>query len=305
MFSVWSAATRSLGPAPATFDGAGWVHVSEPSPTELERLHRELHVPEAFLRHTLDRDELARVDREGESLLVLLRLPLEGKPGELPFNTHVLSVVLHGERLVTIGARSGCLERLTFDRLDPARPAAFILRLLEQLAERYLADVRAIDRCADELEAKLSDSLRNEEVLELLRYQKALVRFETALGAMELVLERLGRDARFHAREEVELLEDVGIEFRQASAMVRISAENLSQTMDAFASIISNNLNVVMKVLTSLTLVLAIPTGVASFFGMNVTLPLAGHPLAFELTLLLSFLLAVSLALFFRHRRWL
>jgi magnesium transporter len=140
----------------------------------------------------------------------------------------------------------------------------------------------------------------------LLRYQKALVHFTTALASDAIMLERLARDAHDNLFNlDRDLMDDVTVEFRQAIEMTKIQEEILSQMMDAFASIISNNLNVVVKVLTALTIVLTIPTMVASFYGMNVNLPGQHHPAAFLGTVLISLLGAAILALWFWRKRWL
>jgi magnesium transporter len=142
--------------------------------------------------------------------------------------------------------------------------------------------------------------------MQLLRYEKSLVYFTTALKSNELVLERLGKGHILGwPPEEADLLEDVSVEIRQAIEMVDISQNILSQMMDAFASIVSNNLNEVMKILTAATIIVAFPTLIASLYGMNVALPGARHPLAFAAVLAGSFLVAALLALILRRKKWL
>lgn len=309
MLFGWLEAERRFEPA-TQFAGLRWVHAVAPTAEEQERLVAELGLPREFLRHACDLDEVARLDRDEKGVeLVMLRIPWAGDgAGELPFRTAPLAVMLLEEAVVTISPVAGdpLRDLGALERLDPARSAHFVLQLLARVAERFLVAVREIDRQVDALEERLERSQRNEEVLRLLRYQKSLVHFETALASNRILLERLQRDARFHEspRDEA-LLDDVLVEFRQATEMVGISANILSQMMDAFASIISNNLNVVMKLLTALTLLFAIPTAVASFFGMNVRLPFAGHERAFELTVGVSAVLVLGAALVFRRRRWL
>jgi magnesium transporter len=156
------------------------------------------------------------------------------------------------------------------------------------------------------VEARLGGSLGNREVLELLRYQRALVFFDTALRSNLVMLERLGRDRRLGEPDaDAEILDDVLVEVRQAQQATDIASQILSQTMDAFASIVSNNLNVVMKILTALTIVLAVPTMVASFYGMNVRLPLQQHPWAFAAAIAVSVALALATAGYFWKKRWL
>lgn len=306
MLSRWNPGTSTF--EPLTAGEHAWVHASAPTEAERARLTEAYGVPASFLQHALDPDEVARLDREGDVTLVMLRVPRVGAATGRPFRTVPLAVVLFERRVVTVTlADDAVMTRLGLAAdLAPERPARFVLQLLDHAAARYLADVRDIDRQVDAVEARLETSLRNAEVLQLLSLQKGLVHFETALASNHILLERLQRDERLPKHpEDHELLEDVAVELRQASEMVSISADILSQTMDAFASIISNNLNGVMKLLTSLTLLIAIPTAVASFFGMNVKLPLATHPAAFELTVLLSLLVMLAVGVLFRRWRWL
>jgi magnesium transporter len=157
----------------------------------------------------------------------------------------------------------------------------FVLQILYRSATRYLQYLRSIDKASHRIEQELQSSMKNKELAQLLKLEKSLVYFETSLKSNELVLEKLMRVENVRSiPEDRELLEDVIIENKQALEMANIYSNILSGTMDAYASIIANNLNIVMKVLTAVTIVLAIPTMVSSFFGMNVPLPLEG-PLAF------------------------
>ena len=180
-----------------------------------------------------------------------------------------------------------------------------MLRLLLYTANRYLSHLREITKVVDALEDQLQLSTRNKEVLELLKYQKSLTFFTTALKSNELMMERLQRSRLFQAfPEDEDLLEDVLTENQQAIEMTNITSNILSSMMDAFASIISNNLNGVMKLLAAITIVLSLPTMVASFFGMNVHLPLETHPLAFLSLIGVSLLISLSVVYIFWRRDW-
>ncbi len=190
--------------------------------------------------------------------------------------------------------------------LSTAKHTRFVLLLFWHIANAYLDALRQINSAVDALEDRLERSLRNEEVLGLLKYQKSLVFFTTALRANEMVLERLQKGNLLPLYpEDSEVAEDVLIEVRQAIEMTGIAESILSQMMDAFASIISNNLNVVMKVLTSVTIILSLPTLLASLYGMNVPLPGAGEPWAFFLVLGVGAALAVAVAVLFWRKDWL
>lgn len=305
MLLTWNSANRSVAPVtepPAT----GWVHAATPTPAELDLLEQR-GVPRDFLTHALDPNELPRLDRSGDATLAIMRVPIRGEPGDLPFRTTALGVIALPGRIVTVTRSELELRELVpADGLDAAHPHRAVLHLLARVAELYLAYLHELERHVDRLEDELETSLRNREVLQLLRSQKSLVHFTTGLGGNEIMLTRLQRDPHFPMTpDDHALLEDVAVELHQAIEVTRISEDILSQMMDAFASIISNNLNVVMKVLTSLTILLAIPTMVASFYGMNVGLPLQHEPVAFWLLVVASAALSGVLAVVFYRRRWL
>ena len=302
MFAAWS--NHTLSPT-TTLAGARWVHVVAPTPEERERLLTELAVPPDFLRHALDPDEVSRIDHADGASFLIVRVPCS--TGGV-YRTAPLAFMLLKELVISVTpVTDDVLTRLSLPAdLDPSQPTELVLQVMERVAERYMRDVRDLNRHVDEVEDRLERSLRNREVLDLLAYQKGLVHIETALASNQIMLERLREDDRLaKTPAELSLLADVLVEFRRAGLMAEVSTNILSQMMDAFASIISNNLNVVMKVLTSLTLLFAIPTAVASFFGMNVKLPLGGHELAFEATIGVSVVLVVLAVTLFRRMRWL
>ena len=175
-----------------------------------------------------------------------------------------------------------------------------MLYVLLETAIQYLTYLREINRSVDAVEDKLEKSTRNRELLQLLKYQKSLVYFTTALHSNDLVMERLQRMRMFNQYvEDEDLLEDVRTENQQALQTTNIQTEILSSTMDTFASIISNNLNVVMKFLTSVTIILMLPTLVVSIYGMNVPLPFEHSHHAFLIVISLSVMMAVLGAVIF------
>lgn len=292
-----------------TCDGS-WVHVVEPTPAELAQLEA-MGLPPDFLTHLADPDERARAERDEGAALIVLRFPYAvGHDADIPYATVPLTIIITDQLFVTITPKAtGFLQKFASGHvrgLSTVKRTRFVLHLFWHIANTYLSHVREINAAVDALEDKLQRSLRNEEVLGLLKYQKSLVYFTTALKSNELVLERLQKGRLLQLYEEDnELLEDVLIEVRQALEMTNISENILSQMMDAFASIISNNLNVVMKVLTSVTIVISLPSLVAGLYGMNVPLPGAQHPYAFLGVLGAAALVSSLVALFFWRKDWL
>jgi len=226
-----------------------------------------------------------------------------------PYTTAPLGIILTRDHVVTVArVQNGVMHGLLSGRvrgLSTVKQNRFVLHLLLVTAQKYLAYLRDLNRSVDTIEDRLQASLRNREVHELLKHQKSLVYFTTALKQNELMLRRLQRSKLFESYpEDGELLDDVMTEVQQAIEMTDISSNILSNMMDAFASIISNNLNVVMKFLASVTIVMSVPTMVASFYGMNVALPLASYPYAFAMTLGVSLVISLLVVLVFRKKDW-
>jgi magnesium transporter len=288
-----------------------WINVIDPTTDEIEQI-AAMGIPQDFITYPLDVDERARSEREDDgTLLVLLRVPyFQGIRADVPYITIPLGVITNGKVIVTVCRRQNeILQEFASGRvrgLETSKRNRFILRLLLASAGRFLSYLREINRIADTLEDQLQASLRNRELLELLKYQKSLVYFTTALKSNELMMERLQRWQFFRMYEEDEdLLEDVITENQQAIEMTNISTTILTSTSDTFASIISNNQNAVMKFLASATIVVNLPTIVYSFFGMNVDLPFqqANYPGAWVI-LGISMALAVVVIMIFLRRDW-
>lgn len=256
-----------------------WINIVDPTSDEIEFVVNQ-GIPQDFITYPLDLDERPRTEREDDGkLLILIRIPYyEGTKVDVPYITIPLGIILTDKLVITVCRRNNdILQEFASGRvrgLSTGKRNRFMLRLLLANASRYLLFLREINKVTDLLEDTLVASMRNKEVFELLKYQKSLVYFTTALKSNELVLERLQRSQLFKQYpDDEDLLEDVITENQQAIEMVNIASTILSSMMDAFASIISNNMNIVVKFLTSMTIVMSIPTIVTSFFGMNVPLP--------------------------------
>jgi magnesium transporter len=286
-----------------------WINVVNPSSEEITWLVSQ-KIPQDYLTYSLDIDERPRTERENGDLLIILRIPYsQGQAADIPFTTVPMGITLTDRFVVTVCKwDNDILKELTSGRLrglSTSKRNRFVLRLLLNTADRYLVYLREINKMVDTLEDQLQKSTRNKEVLELVKYQKSLTYFTTALKANELMLERLNRSQMFKTYpEDDDLLEDVIIENQQAIEMTNISTNILSGMMDAFASIISNNLNGVMKFLAAITIVLSLPTMIASFYGMNVRLPLEDHPMAFVGIIVFAVVVSLIIAYVFAKRDW-
>jgi magnesium transporter len=286
-----------------------WINVIDPSPSEIESL-KNLSIPLDYIVYPLDLDERSRTERENGDILIIIRIPYyQGTTSDIPYTTIPLGIILSQSYFVTVCKKENeILQEFASGRvklLSTSKRNRFVLRMLLSTATKYLSFLREITKAVDILEDKLQLSTRNKEVLELLKYEKSLTYFTTALKSNELMMERLQRSQIFKTyADDEDLLEDVLTENQQAIEMTNITTNILSSTMDAFASIISNNLNAVMKFLASITIILMLPTLITSFFGMNVDLPYMGT-YEFWAILILSVVISFSVGLYFAKRDWL
>ncbi|MDN3515703.1 MAG: magnesium transporter CorA family protein [Candidatus Brocadia sp.] len=309
MIKIYKSTNHLLETVDTPSEGC-WVNVVDPSGQEIAQVEG-LGIPADFVTHSLDIDERAHTERNDGVVLIVLRVPYEqDKIAQIPYSTVPLGIILTNTLIVTICRTETSVVRKfitgQIPDLSTVKKNRFVLQLLLRTAVQYLEYLRGIDSSVDVLEDKLYRSLQNKEVMDLLKYQKSLVYFTTALKSNELMLERMQKGQLFQAYpEDAELLEDVLIEIRQAIEMTYISENILSQMMDAFASIISNNLNVVMKILTSITMVISLPTLIASLYGMNISLPGQHYPYAFALTLLVSLMISAIVVIVFWKKKWL
>lgn len=304
MIAVHDPLSGALDPV-APPRGRCWIDAVAPSDSERAAL-REFGVPDELVKDALDVDELARVDHhETGARLFVLRVPAEASA-----NTEVVPlgvITLPSGTIVTVSAAdTGIPSLLAVTYVDAKTPTRFSLDLALQVAARFVATLHAIERDVARLETKLREALENDEILALLEQQKRLVHLDTALSVDQLVLERALHDERLELSDaDRVLVEDVLVELRQAGTMTRTQKELLGETMDALATVVSNNLNVAMKQLASLTLLVAMPALFAGLYGMNVALPFARQPYAFVGILLVSAVVILAVALVLRARRWL
>ena len=272
-----------------------WVNVVAPTAEERELLERELGVLPEFVSSALDDEETSRIDydEDARQIFVIVDYPVVGEDGAgvrpqspLQYDTMPLTMVFLPEKslFATISILDNEVVRdLASGRVrnvDTRYRTRFLLQALLHISQLYLVYLRRIDRLSSSTEARLHASVRNEELIQMLNLEKSLVYFSTSLKSDEMTLNKImqGRIIPLY-EDDQELLEDVLVEIHQAIEMANIYSGTLSGTMDAFASIISNNLNIVMKVLSVITIVMAIPNIVFGFYGMNVDLPFDGVPL--------------------------
>lgn len=268
-------------------DGA-WINLVNPTPEELDRIEDELSVDRDFLRAALDEEETARLESENDQVLILVDTPyVEKADDHIIYETLPLGIIITDKNIITVCLKNSIVldqfEKNSIRTFYTYKKYRFLYQILYKNAQRYLLYLRQIDRMSNYVEKQLHQSMKNKELFQLLDLEKSLVYISTSLSANQVVLEKILRiNIIKKYTEDEDLLEDVIIENKQAIEMANIYSGILSGTMDAFASIISNNLNIVMKLLTSITILMAIPTMFSSFFGMNVVnMPFTSSPYGF------------------------
>ena len=260
------------------FTSGCWVSVIDPTPAELDYLTDDLGLEEDFVKSALDEEETSRVEKEDDQTLVIVDIPLKTKDDDkatVVYETMPMGIITTDNALITVCIRENPLiNELSSGYLkntDTQLKTRFLLSILLRAAAQYLWYLKQIDKSSSDLQVNLKKSMKNSELIQLLGLQKSLVYFSTSLKANEITLEKIlrGRVIKMYEEDE-ELLEDVIIEVKQAIEMSSIYSNILTSTMEAFGSVTSNNLNNVMKLLTSITVLMAIPTMIYSFYGMNV-----------------------------------
>lgn len=288
-----------------------WIALTDPTATEISEIAEEFQIDVDYLRAPLDEEERSRIEVEDNYTLVLVDIPIiEERNDKDWYGTIPLGIIVTEELIFTVCLEDTPVLRAFMDgrvrNFFTYKRTRFILQILYKNASMFLHYLRQIDKKSEMVEKNLHKSQRNQELIELLELEKSLVYFTTSLRSNEVVLEKLLKvDSIKKYPEDTELLEDVIIENKQAIEMANIYSGILSGTMDAFASVISNNLNIVMKFLATVTIVMSIPTMIFSAYGMNLDsrgMPFSGSPWGFLFVICFSLLLSGIVALIFRKK---
>ncbi len=254
-----------------------WINCVAPDDREIESLIADFEIEPDFFRAAMDEEESSHIDNEGNNTLVVIDIPVveqeEGK--SLLYSTMPMGLILTEKNVITVSIRdNSVVDEFARGLVKGVRTnlkTRFLLHIMLRVANRYLQYLKQIDKISNTVEMELRVSMKNSELLQLLDIEKSLVYFSSSLKGNEITLEKImrGRVIKLYD-EDQDLLEDVLIEVKQAIEMSNIYLNILSGTMDAFASVISNNLNIVMKVLASITLLFSVPAIITGAYGMNV-----------------------------------
>lgn len=292
-----------------------WINMVPPhAPEDLNELAQKLDIPLDFLTDSLDIDERSRYEREEGSHLILVNTPivnLKDQDNEAYYTTVPVGIVMTPEYFLTISAAENpVIAKFLEGRVknfDPHNRPQFVLQLFEQIVFRFLSCLKKLNLKRNLIEQELYNSSKSSELKQLLRIEKSLVYFVNSLSSNELLKLKMKRTDLLKIRDDedmMDLFEDVIIDNGQALEMANVHTNILNGTMEAYASIISNNLNFVIQRLTLITLILMVPTLIASYYGMNVkSLPLAQTEGGFYYVITISIVLSLILAWFFRRRK--
>lgn len=293
-----------------SFESGCWINLVEPNQSEIHEISELLNLDVDSIKAALDEEERSRIEVEDNHTLILIDIPVdESDASASHYSTIPLGIIMLDNTILTVcTAQTKILNDFIVGHIKDFytfMKTRFLLQILYKNATYYLLYLRRINKMTSIIEREIYNSMQNKELIQLLELEKSLVYFSTSLKAIELVLNKMVRTPSIKRYEEDEdLLEDVIVENRQALEMATIYGDILSRIMDAFSAIISNNQNTVMQFLTVVTLIMAIPTIVSGFFGMNVPgIPFENNPNGFWITMLITCIICLVITFFMSRKK--
>lgn len=293
------------------FKKGSWISLVNPSEVEIRKVCENVNIQEDFIRDALDYEEKARIDTEEDdgTILFVIDVPVIEKSEENDIYTTMPlgMIVVRDDFFITVSLKKNKViedfEKRKIKNFQTYKKTRFIFQIFYLNSSYFLNYLKQINKETEIAEYILKNSMKNKELLKLLSLEKGLVYFTTSLKSNEIVMEKTmrGKIIKLYDDDE-DILEDAIIENRQAIEMSQIYSNILNGTMDAYASIISNNLNGVMKFLTSITIVLAIPTMISSFWGMNVNLPFQNSPIGFSIMIVIAIITTLAVTWWLKRR---
>ena len=289
-----------------------WIEMTNPIEEELEMVAKKTGANYHLLNKLLDDEELPRIEEEEGSTLIVLDTPyLANNNFKHKYNTYPIGLILHGNYFISISVKEldifNDFKAGRIKEFDIKKRTKFVIQVLLKIAGVYQHELKAINEDMNQKEKTLCKSTNNKELISLLDMEKTLTYFITSLKANDVVLEKLGKKNVIPMYEDdIDLLDDASIENKQAIEMANIYKDILTSMTDTYATIISNNLNDVMKFLAAITIVFSIPTMISSMLGMNVFLgDIATSPYSFIIIIGISILLSLLIAWWFKRKNML
>lgn len=283
-----------------------WIHLENPTDLEIELIARVTGVDEDKIKAALDEEERSRIEVDERETLVIFDVPIiEEEPSYYSYTTVPLGTIITDKTIITVCLKPNSVIRNMINQrvknLDTSERNRVLYQMLYLTHIKFLQYLRQIDRSYQRIQGELQRSTKNKELIQMLDLQNSLVYFSTSLRGNNLIVERLSRQGlKVETEYNLDLLEDVQIESRQALDTCNLYRDVLSGTMDAYASVISNNLNITMKLLTVISLIFSIPTIFASLWGMNTGVPFQGQLYGFFVVVAISLVACVVAYLLLR-----
>lgn len=287
-----------------------WINMINPTEEEINFVCENLNINQDFVRYSLDAEEKARIDIEDDgTILFIIDIPIIEQENDIEvYTTMPIGIIfVRDEFLITVSIKENDIinkiEQIVGRRIATYKKSQFLFQVFYENSSAFLNMLKTINKKTEDIEKALKKNLKNEELLKMLNLEKSLVYITTSLKSDEIVMEKTlrGRIIKLYEEDE-DLLEDAIVENKQAIEMSKIYSDILNETMDMYASIISNNINDIMKVLTSITIILAIPTLVASLWGMNVDVPFQSFKHGFIILIGIAFFITVTVMVWLKKR---
>lgn len=289
-----------------------WINMVAPTEEEIKKVCENVNIEEDFIRYALDYEEKARIDYEEDdnTILFIIDVPvIEVESGNKVYSTMPIGIIfVRDDYFITVSLTDNYIiqELEKKKNIITYKKSRLLLQIFYSNSERFLSLLKRLNKETEVAEGVLKNSMKNKELLKLLSLKKSLVYFTTSLKSNEVVMEKTLRGNLIKLYEEDEdILDDAIIENKQAIEMSRIYSDILTETLDAYASIISNNLNGAMQFLTAITIILAIPTMISSYWGMNVPVPLQDNPFGFVVIVLFSLIIGLIAIIWLRRKQML
>lgn len=303
MICIYKTLTNNVMKEIDNLESGCWINIIEPTEKELLFISKKTNISLELLKAALDDEETSRIEVEDKNILIIVDVPFTNvEENSLTYDTYPLGIISNDDYIITISLKK---NKVITDLIEGKiktfytyKRSRFTLQILNRLTAYFLLYLRQIDKKSQLIHSKIHKSMKNKELIQLLSLEKSLVYFSTSLKSNEITLEKLLKyDFIQKYEEDKHLLEDVIIDNKQAIEMAHIYASVLSSLLEFFAALISNNLNMVMKFLASMTIVLSVPSIIFGLWGTNVILPFSNNPFGFLIIVVISIIISLIIAI--------
>ena len=290
-----------------------WINMVKPTEEEIKVIADLVKIDEQTIRYPLDISEKAHIDEEDDSVLIVVDSPVtEIKGEERIYTTLPLGmIVLRDDIIITVSqVKINAIEKMKIkarnNYVETEKKSRLVFQILFDIAQDYIRYLTYINKDIEMFEEHMSKSMRNKELQRIMKFEKSMIYFNASVKGNQVVLEKLNRGKSIKLYEEdEEILEDTIIENRQAIEMIQTYSDILNGIIDIFGTMVSNNLNIVMKTLTSITVIISIPTMVSSFLGMNVEFPFSTNIVGFYEVIVVSIVATIAVTLWLKKKNML